>query len=56
MCPHTGLSRFQAYSEALLAHPAVAASIVPPDSSKSYVEHMVDTYKEYVARRKAAAN
>lgn len=51
----TGLPRLRAYSEALLAHPAVQASISLPDSSRSYVEQLIETYREYVARRKAAA-
>ena len=51
-----GFPRFQAYSKALQEHPAVAASMMPPDSSKSYFDQLVETYKGYVARRKAAAN
>lgn len=51
-----GLPRLQAYSEALLAHPAVAASITPPDSSRSYFDQLVENYKAHVARRKATAN
>jgi hypothetical protein len=50
------LPRLSSYSEALLAHPAVAASMAPPEGSKDYFEGLVETYKEYVARRKAAAN
>jgi hypothetical protein len=54
--PPPGLPRFSAYVDALLAHPAVSGSMVPPDSSRSYFDQLLDTYKEYVARRKAAAN
>lgn len=51
-----GLSRFSAYCDALAAHPAVCASMAPPDSSRSWTEQLVENYKVYVARRKAAAN
>lgn len=54
--PVPGLPRFAAYCEAVAAHPAVAGSMAPPDSSKSWTEQLVDNYKVYVARRKAAAN
>ncbi len=55
--PHPpGLPRLTSYLEALLAHPAVSASLAPPEGDKStYIEQMVQQYKEYVARRKAAA-
>lgn len=54
--PVPGLPRFAAYCEAVAAHPAVAGSMAPPDSSKSWTEQLVDNYKVYVERRKAAAN
>jgi hypothetical protein len=44
-----------AYISKISSHPSVAATINPPDSSRSYQEQMVETYKDYVAARKAAA-
>lgn len=55
-CCCAGLPRFSAYCDALAAHPAVSSSMAPPDSSRSWTEQLVDNYKVYVARRKAAAN
>lgn len=52
-CPD--LPRLSSYSEALLAHPAVAASLAPPEGSKPYFEQLLEQYKINVARRKAAA-
>ena len=51
------LPRLRSYFEALLGHPAVAATMAPPEgSSKPYLEQLVEQYRDYVARRKAAAN
>jgi len=44
-----------AYITKITSHPSVAASINPPDSSRSYHEQMLETYKDYTAARKAAA-
>jgi hypothetical protein len=49
------LPRLSSYSEALLAHPAVAASLAPPESSKPYFEQLLEQYRINAARRKAAA-
>lgn len=51
----TGLKALESYRSALRAHPAVAASMVPPEGAGSYEDAMLDTYRAYVAARKAAA-
>eukprot|EP00878_Enallax_costatus_P016290 GHUV01017087.1.p1 GENE.GHUV01017087.1~~GHUV01017087.1.p1 ORF type:complete len:240 (+),score=82.52 GHUV01017087.1:537-1256(+) len=48
------LPKLQAWEAACLAHPAVSGSMQPPDSSKSYMDHMFETYQQYIAERKAA--
>jgi hypothetical protein len=50
------LPRLHAYIAALEGHPAVKASMQPPDSSKSYQQQLLETYQEYVAKRRAAAS
>jgi hypothetical protein len=56
LSPPAGLPKVAAYVAALKAHPPVVASCAPPEgSSGSYEEQLVDTYREYVAARKAAA-
>lgn len=51
-----GLPKLAAYVAALKAHPPVLASCAPPEGTTgTYQEQLVDTYREYVAARKAAA-
>lgn len=47
--------RLTAWKEACLAHPAVQGSMQPPDASRPYLDQMADTYKDYIAKRRAAA-
>jgi hypothetical protein len=54
-CCHAGLPKLLAWGEAVMAHPAVAGSIAPPDPSQPYMEQLLANYKEYIAKRKAAA-
>ncbi|WIA20134.1 hypothetical protein OEZ85_005984 [Tetradesmus obliquus] len=50
-----GLPKLSAWGEALMGHPAVAGSIVPPDPSQPYIDQLLANYKEFIAKRKAAA-
>lgn len=51
-----GLSRVAAYQDAILARPSVQGSMAAaPDSSRPYLDQLVDTYKVYVEDRKKAA-
>lgn len=52
--PPAGAARVAAWREACLARPSVRASMVPSDP-QAYLDKMLDTYKSYVADRKAAA-
>lgn len=46
--------RVAAWTAALLERPSVQASMAPPDPKRTYQEQLLDTYKDYVAARKAA--
>ncbi len=50
-----GLKALEAYRAAVAAHPAVVASMVPPEGAGTYEEAMLATYRSYVGERKAAA-
>jgi hypothetical protein len=50
----SGLPKLNAWGEAVMAHPAVAGSICPPDASQPYMDQLLSNYKEYIAKRKAA--
>lgn len=49
------LPKLKAWEAACMAHPAVSGTIHPPDSNKSYMDQMFETYQKYIAERKAAA-
>lgn len=55
MCMCAGLPKLSAWYEAAMDHPAVADSIQPPDGSQPYVDQLLENYKEFIAKRKAAA-
>ncbi|KAI8474547.1 MAG: glutathione S-transferase [Monoraphidium minutum] len=50
-------TRLAAWRDACLARPSVAATIAPPDASRSYTDQMVEVYRAFTAasRSKAAA-
>jgi hypothetical protein len=54
LCFPAGLPKLAAWGEAVMAHPAVAGSIAPPDPSQPYLDQLLANYKEYIAKRKAA--
>ncbi|KAF6255414.1 glutathione S-transferase [Scenedesmus sp. NREL 46B-D3] len=49
-----GLPKLSAWGEAVMAHPAVAGSVCPPDPSQPYMEQLLAHTKEYIAKRRAA--
>ena len=48
------LPKLKAWEAACLAHPAVSGSMQPPDSGKSYMDQLFETYQKYIAERKTA--
>lgn len=52
--PAAGLPKLSAWQAACEAHPAVAGSIVPP-GGRPYKDELLESYKQYIERRRAAA-
>lgn len=53
-CRAADLPKLQAWESACLSHPAVSGSMHPPDSSKPYLDQLLENYQHYITERKAA--